>query len=176
MLLFSSQEYEEHGRHTVLDHYTFKWRDGRLALALGLGEWDIETQNIHALTIPEGSLFNHSQRPNVSYTLDPTTESISYTTSRPVKKDEELSIFYGYKLWFEPAEQETVGCESENQDDGWGGLSNIEDPEYVLSSPESWALLQGDEDDVVANHELPFERLKLIDDEAEDEVDAVKTG
>jgi hypothetical protein len=36
-LLFSSEEYEAHGRHTLLDHYTFKWRDGRLALALGLG-------------------------------------------------------------------------------------------------------------------------------------------
>lgn len=37
VLLFSAREYEEHGRHTVLDHYTFKWRDGRMALALGLG-------------------------------------------------------------------------------------------------------------------------------------------
>ena len=36
-LLFSTEEYEAHGRHTVLDHYTFKWRDGRMALALGLG-------------------------------------------------------------------------------------------------------------------------------------------
>ena len=36
-LLFSTDEYESHGRHTVLDHYTFKWRDGRMALALGLG-------------------------------------------------------------------------------------------------------------------------------------------
>lgn len=25
------------GRHTVLDHYTFKWTEGRMALALGLG-------------------------------------------------------------------------------------------------------------------------------------------
>ena len=36
-LLFSTEEYEAHGRHTVLDHYTFKWRDGKMALALGLG-------------------------------------------------------------------------------------------------------------------------------------------
>ena len=38
VLLFSAQEYAEHGKHTVLDHYTFVWRDGRMALALGLGE------------------------------------------------------------------------------------------------------------------------------------------
>ena len=37
VLLFSSEEYEAHGKHTVLDHYTFKQRDGRMALALGLG-------------------------------------------------------------------------------------------------------------------------------------------
>ena len=37
VLLFSAEEYEAHGKHTVLDHYTFKWRDGRMALALGLG-------------------------------------------------------------------------------------------------------------------------------------------
>ncbi|KAI6114114.1 hypothetical protein F5141DRAFT_986933, partial [Pisolithus sp. B1] len=36
-VLFAKDEYETHGRHTLLDHYTFKWRDGRIALALGLG-------------------------------------------------------------------------------------------------------------------------------------------
>lgn len=29
------------GRHTVLDHYTFKWTEGRMALALGLGYSDL---------------------------------------------------------------------------------------------------------------------------------------
>lgn len=37
VLLFTADEYELHGRHTVLDHYTFVWRDGRMALALGIG-------------------------------------------------------------------------------------------------------------------------------------------
>ena len=37
VLLFGAKEYEEHGKQTVLDHYTFVWRDGRMALALGLG-------------------------------------------------------------------------------------------------------------------------------------------
>jgi tRNA-specific adenosine deaminase 3 len=36
-LLFSAEEYEAHGQHTVLGHYTFKWGDGKMALALGLG-------------------------------------------------------------------------------------------------------------------------------------------
>ena len=37
VLLFGKQEYDDHGKHTLLDHYTFNWRDGRMALALGLG-------------------------------------------------------------------------------------------------------------------------------------------
>ena len=37
VLLFERQEYEEHGRFTLLDHYTFRWSDGRMALPLGLG-------------------------------------------------------------------------------------------------------------------------------------------
>lgn len=37
VLLFEKKEYEEHGRFTLLDHYTFTWRDGRMALPLGLG-------------------------------------------------------------------------------------------------------------------------------------------
>lgn len=44
VLLFNKEEYTSHGRHTLLDSYTFVWKD-RLkggqkswALALGLGE------------------------------------------------------------------------------------------------------------------------------------------
>ncbi|KZS99472.1 uncharacterized protein LAESUDRAFT_622207, partial [Laetiporus sulphureus 93-53] len=83
VLLFSSEEYEAHGKYTVLDPYTFRWRDGRMALALGLG-----------------SLFNHSQSPNVSYIINTKTESIRYTTMRRIETGEELCIFYGHKLWF----------------------------------------------------------------------------
>jgi hypothetical protein len=37
VLLFAQDEYEEHGKHTVLAHYAFKWRGSQMALALGLG-------------------------------------------------------------------------------------------------------------------------------------------
>jgi tRNA-specific adenosine deaminase 3 len=37
VLLFTRDEYEAHGKHTILDQYTFKWRGGQMALALGLG-------------------------------------------------------------------------------------------------------------------------------------------
>ena len=38
VLLFGKDEYASHGKYTTLDHYTFVWRDGQYALALGLGE------------------------------------------------------------------------------------------------------------------------------------------
>jgi hypothetical protein len=39
VILFTADEYESHGKHTILDEYTFCWpgRDGTMALALGLG-------------------------------------------------------------------------------------------------------------------------------------------
>lgn len=37
VLLFSRDEYAAYGQYTLLDHYAFRWRDGRMALALGLG-------------------------------------------------------------------------------------------------------------------------------------------
>ncbi|KAI0357389.1 hypothetical protein OH77DRAFT_1422243 [Trametes cingulata] len=163
VLLFSAEEYEAHGRHTVLDHYTFKWRDGRMALALGLG-----------------SLFNHSQRPNVSYTIDSTTESIRYVTTRRVMPDEELCIFYGHTLWFDPvdAADSTSVPLPEERDDGWGGLANMDgaDGDDALPEESPFDLFQeGNPDKNVPEEELPFTRIKLMpEDVEEEEMDAVR--
>ncbi|KAI8978832.1 hypothetical protein BD414DRAFT_516784 [Trametes punicea] len=163
VLLFGAAEYEEHGRHTVLDHYTFKWRDGRLALALGLG-----------------SLFNHSQRPNVSYTIDSATESIRYTTTRRVMPGEELCIFYGHKLWFDPVDAaDSANADiTEETDDGWGGLTNLEDGDaHVRPLDESFSnrFADGDPTEEIADEALPFTRLKLTpEDEEEEDMDAIR--
>lgn len=37
VLLFPKTEYENYGKYTLLDHYTFVWPGGFMALALGLG-------------------------------------------------------------------------------------------------------------------------------------------
>ncbi|KAI0042159.1 hypothetical protein FA95DRAFT_1500442 [Auriscalpium vulgare] len=149
VLLFSASEYEAHGKHTVLDHYTFKWRDGRMALALGLG-----------------SLFNHSESPNVSYVLDRTTESIRYTTTRAVKPDEELCIFYGSKLWFDPVDRSPHISPDAKTEDGWGGLSAIQGE------------VAADEDplEIIPENDLPFTRIKVTSDhDDEDTEDSVRT-
>lgn len=38
VLLFGKEEYAAHGKYTVLNQYTFVWKGGQQALALGLGE------------------------------------------------------------------------------------------------------------------------------------------
>lgn len=64
-------------------------------------------------------------------------------------------------------------------DDAWGGLSQLQDEEEeeeeVLDMSEP-SFLQGNPDELIPEDELPFTRLKLIDDEAEDELSAVQTG
>ncbi|VDB95755.1 unnamed protein product [Peniophora sp. CBMAI 1063] len=154
VLLFTAEEYEAHAKHTVLDHYTFKWRDGRMALALGLG-----------------SLFNHNRTPNVSFSLDPTTESIEYTTTREIHPDEELYIFYGHKLWFEDVNAaQTSPLASDEVDDPLGGLGVVSDSDA-----------SDDEDGVdptahVAEDDLPFTRVRITPDELEEEdMESIRT-
>ncbi|KZT27392.1 hypothetical protein NEOLEDRAFT_1088973 [Neolentinus lepideus HHB14362 ss-1] len=160
VLLFTKDEYDAHGRHTALDHYTFKWPNGRMALALGLG-----------------SLFNHSDHPNVTYTLDTHTDSIRYTTTRPIQPDEELCIFYGHKLWFENAEGVSTLLTPASdlaEDDGMGGLSGIS-AEEEENEEDMFAFPDGDPSDAIDEADLPFERLKLFEDPEEEAVEQVRT-
>ncbi|KAF9013443.1 hypothetical protein BDQ17DRAFT_603491 [Cyathus striatus] len=128
VLFFEKEEYENHGKHTIVDHYTFTWMDGRMALALGLG-----------------SLFNHSNKPNVTFTLDKRTDSIRYTTVRDVNVDEELCIFYGHSLWFEPA-----------------GIMNTSQGKTLENPYDS-----GSQDVLIEDQNLPFTRYKLPPEEEE---------
>lgn len=174
VLLFTKQEYDEYGwcttiyppnylvdfvpgRHTVLDNYTFKWKDGRMALALGLG-----------------SLFNHSESPNVSYTLDPFTESIRYTTTKYIHSEDELCIFYGHRLWFDPVAS-VRPQPSEETEDEWGGLSSVAD-NIGVDQPGCPSFLDGNPDEIVSDEDLPFVRVKVSQDEdEEEELSAVRT-
>ncbi|KAA1469766.1 hypothetical protein DENSPDRAFT_816959, partial [Dentipellis sp. KUC8613] len=151
VLLFSAAEYEQHGKYTVLDHFTFKWRDGRMALALGLG-----------------SLFNHSNTPNVSYIIESATDSIRYITSRAIEPGEELCIFYGHKLWFDDIDAAAAGSPvAENEpDDGWGGLTSMDSAVDGDLYEES---VDGDSDEIVPEDLLPFVRIRNTPDEVEEE-------
>lgn len=157
VLLFTQEEYQRRGRHD----YTFKWPDGRIALALGLG-----------------SLFNHSDSPNVSYALDPTTEFIRYTTTKNVDVDEEMRISYRHNLWFELGfTSDQLRQSSQEPEDGWGGLSAaIATGDLNNSERRRPCLLDGDPDEIVFEGDLPFTRLKVTPNEVEEDMDSVRTS
>ena len=152
-----------------------------MALALGLGLFSFSSHYLPllyylmVLIMHSGSLFNHSEYPNVSFSLDTKSECIRYTATRPISPDEELCIFYGHKLWFTPAEgQDDMTGEVEAGDD-WDALRSIS----VEDAPENECtnvrpqnpFAGGDPKAILSDEELPFMRTKVLpDDEAEDEV------
>ena len=125
----------------------------------------------------KGSLFNHSQQPNVTYTLDSKTESIRYTTTRRIEEGEELCIFYGHKLWFDAVDARSSDTQLDDPDDGWGGLASVEIVEDELSELDKVVLryADGDPQETVSEDDLPFIRIKLYRDDEEDELSAVRT-
>ncbi|WZN61727.1 SET domain-containing protein [Chloropicon roscoffensis] len=78
-------EYEDKVSKTVFEHYVFNCKKrGGAMLCLGLG-----------------SLFNHSDPPNLDYRIDEDKLLIRFYASRTIEAGEELTIFYGANLWFE---------------------------------------------------------------------------
>ncbi|KAF8964191.1 hypothetical protein BDZ97DRAFT_2075331 [Flammula alnicola] len=100
-----------------------------------------------ALAIGLGSLFNHSESPNVSYTLDTKTDSIQYTAVRDVTPGEELCIYYGQNLWISPAIDISESRDSSEVDDGW--------------------------EEIIPEEDLPFTRYKLPPEE--EDVQSIRT-
>ncbi|CAB40784.1 Histone lysine methyltransferase Set7 [Schizosaccharomyces pombe] len=101
VLMFSKEEYEQHGQYTVLNEYTYVWSEGKQGLALGLG-----------------SMFNHDRHPNVYWKKDNRNNYISYYTLREIKTNEELCISYGDHLWFEDeaSSASRISPNEENED------------------------------------------------------------
>ena len=190
VLLFGKEEYATHGKYTALDQYTFTWKCGQQALALGLGKTPLgfpcvslgRVTRASSVTIAItdfrrrscrhnnlGSLFNHSLTPNLNYIRDYNTGSIVYTTSREVEEGEELCTFYGTKLWFKDVN---------TKDD----RSVLEDSEDREGHPFSKMMdLDSDVDvedrgKVVTEEELPFEALDISNLMQEEDFESVRTG
>ena len=122
-------------------------------------------------------MFNHSQQPNVTYTLDPETESIRYTTTRKIEESEELCIFYGHKLWFDAVGAGPSEVQLDDPDDGWGGLSGVGTTDGNQSELDRHISMyaDGDPQEIVSEDDLPFIRIKLYRDDEEDELSAIRT-
>lgn len=146
VLIVTNDEYKLHTLNkTIFESYLFTWsRAGDYALALGLG-----------------SLFNHSDTgPNVSYVLDKANQCIRYSTKRPIKKNEELCIFYGHGVRFgekgELLVEKAEDSEDEEEDvlKALGGLPAASDDGYSPSEQE-------DEDDEEEDLLIPIPDLPL---------------
>jgi len=58
-----------------------------------------ESRKISGLALGFGSLYNHSEDPNVRYKIDRDRELITYITCKHVKAGSELYISYGESWW-----------------------------------------------------------------------------
>jgi len=132
VLVFAAAEYEAHGRHTLLDHYTFRWERGAFALALGLG-----------------SLFNHAPRAperNTGWVRDFGRSEIRYCALRDIAEGEELLISYGTRVWFNDESGEEGGRgkgNGEGSNDNGDGDGDGDGDDAPLESSDEEELGEG---------------------------------
>lgn len=105
-LMFTAEEHV-HAMRTVLQHYTFCAGGGVHFLALGIG-----------------SLFNHSDPPNVEYRVHRSEQTISFQACRDIKCGEELCIFYGRNLWFQDTNPDATTAPPPSAQDDLCGDAN----------------------------------------------------
>lgn len=83
-LVFPHRDARIRGR---VHDYTFQWKRGLSAIALGLG-----------------SLLNHSPRPNCIYLLDHEEQTIIFQAACTIRRGDELTIDYGAPTRFRVVE------------------------------------------------------------------------
>jgi tRNA-specific adenosine deaminase 3 len=122
-----------------------------------------------------GSLFNHSSHPNVSYTIDPAHECIRYTSTRTINPEEELCIFYGHKLWFDPvgttANFEPQVCLDQSDQSAFLDILAIDSEMDEVEQRDT-----GDPNNILEGEALPFIWKKLQIDEEEESVEDIRTS
>lgn len=89
-----------------------------------------------ALALGLGSMFNHSNKPNVGFQRDFDGKLIRYITLREIQPGEELCISYGPNLWFPDMEKEH--SQNSNGDGGQtrGGSSSPWSDQSQLTDSE----------------------------------------
>lgn len=95
-----------------------------------------------------------------------------FISARAIQPDEELCIFYGHQLWFDPVDGPPSRALDLNQsNDPWGGLADIQgdtDDHAVTAS--------SDDSDIVSEDNLPFTWKKLGLDKEEEQLDNIELG
>ena len=132
-----------------------------MALALGLGALGYVAQSLSNYFVV-GSLFNRSDTPNVSYSIDTATESIRFTTARAVEPGEELCIRYSH--------DPSLSSEEPRPDGSAEPPGGSEASNHVLQATH-------DPNGILPDDDLPFTRVKLTFDEDDEETaETVRTG
>ena len=94
-------------RHTILEHYLFRARNGSMLMCLGLGTHDMSCPTLLCWSSREnssingsrrkahlskrlyrraGSMFNHSSRPNIDYRVNVAQLLITFSASRDIEQ------------------------------------------------------------------------------------------
>jgi SET domain-containing protein len=73
--------------HTLID-YTFLWPKS--------DEWEN-----HVIGLGFASLYNHSDNPNATWISDIERDTFKFITTKEIKKDEEIFIYYGGESYWE---------------------------------------------------------------------------
>lgn len=104
----------------------------------------------------------------MSFSVDVARERIVYTSTRAIRPDEELCIFYGHRLWFDPVDGPP--CRNPDLDentDPWGGLADVQghtDDDVNASK------------DIVVEDDLPFTWKKLALEKEEEQLSDIELG
>lgn len=67
-----------------------------------------KNRGMWGLVLGYGSLYRHSDKPNVDYAYNPKNRQMYFITNRPIKSHEELTINYGTEYWQERTNFHTV--------------------------------------------------------------------
>lgn len=87
-----------------------------------------------------------------------------YTSTRAIQPDEELCIFYGHQLWFDPVDgPPRTHSDLDDTTDPWGGLADIQHHDTHM-------------DDVVQETDLPFTWKRLGLEKEEERLDEIELG
>ena len=123
VLVFSGDEWDARGQHTMLAHYTFNWPGGRQAVCLGTF----------------GSMWNHDQCPNVGFMRNIEQNVIVFSAIRDIAAGDECCISYGPRLWFDDAAA-TAREPASSDDDSVSAEEALAAMGGVISDDLLWAL------------------------------------
>jgi len=92
------------------------------------------------LVLGYGSLYRHSDEPNLDYAYNPKSRQMYFITNRPIRMSEELTINYGSDYWAERTNFNTVA-----------EIPNVNQGLEPVAKPENESAIQPNSSDIQGN-------------------------